>query len=177
MWVGLVAAALWTSLANSAERLPDVQRFHSYSPTLAISGQPKRGQFPGIAKAGYRMVVNLAPMDSNPDAIREEKQLVESAGMGYHFIPLNWEKPDPAQVAAAAKLLRQLEGTPTLVHCYVGSRASLVAYLYRVTYSGAPELEEKATLTRLWSLNRGYELQNSPQWQFALEDAQAILGK
>lgn len=173
----LVVAALCTSFVHSAEMLPDVQRFHSYSPTLAISGQPKRGQFSGVAKAGYRAVVNVASNDSNPDVIREEKQLVEAAGMEYHYIPLNWERPDPAQVVAAAKLLRQLEGTPTLIHCYVGSRASLVAYLYRVTYSGAPEVEERATLTRLWSLNRGYEFQNSPQWQFALEDARAGLGR
>ena len=177
MRLGLVTVALCTSLVHSAEILPDVQRFHSYSPTLAISGQPKREQFPIIARAGYRTVVNVASNDSNPDAIREEKQLVEAAGMEYHYIPLSWEKPDLAQVVAAAKLLRQLEGTPTLVHCYIGSRASLVAYLYRVNYSGAAEVEERTTLTQLWGLNRGYELRNSPQWQAVLENTRAVLGK
>lgn len=177
MWLGLVTAAFGVSLVHAAEVLPDVQRFHRYSPTLAISGQPQRGQFSEIANAGYRTVVNVASPDSNPYAIREEKQLVEAAGMAYHHIPLSWEKPDPVQVAHAAKLLRQLEGSPTLVHCYVGSRASLVAYLYRVAYAGAAEFEERATLTQLWNLNRGYEFQNSPQWQFALEDARAGLGR
>ena len=174
----LIAVALSAiSQVHAADSIPEIQRFYSFSPTLAISGQPKRGQFAALAKGGYKVVINVASPDSNPDAFRDEKQLVEAAGMAYYFIPLSWETPDVNQVASAVKLLKQLEGQSTLVHCYIGSRASLVAYLYRITYANAPEKDEKLTLERLWNLNRGYEFQNSAQWQFALDDAQALLKK
>ena len=71
----------------------------------------------------------------------------------------------------------QLQTKATLMHCYVGSRASLIAYLYRTAYAAAPEPQEKATMTRLWNLNKGYEFENSPQWQFLLDDVKALMGK
>ncbi len=163
--------------AHAAQPVPAVQRFHSYTPSLAAAGQPARAQFAAIAAAGYKVVINVASPDSNPDAIRDEKQLVEAAGMEYFHMPLKWEKPDVNQVVEAVNLLESLGGKPVLVHCYVNSRASLVAYLHRTMRGGAPEADEKQTLTRIWKQNRGYEFENSPQWQLLIEDAKERLGK
>ncbi len=170
-------ACLILSSAQAAEPLPAIQNFHQYTSTLAVSGQPKRNQFAAIAAAGYKVVINVASTESNPDTLGDERKLVESFGMEYHYIPLKWEKPDPQQVFAAVKLLDQFQTKPTLMHCYVGSRASLVTYLYRTVYGAAAEPEEKATMTRLWKLNKGYEFENSPQWQFLIEDVKALMGK
>ncbi len=176
--LALAPLACWTfSLAHAAEPVPAIQKFHQYTPTLAVSGQPKRNQFAAIAAAGYKVVINVASADSNPDAVGDEKKLVEAAGMEYYSVPLKWEKPDPNEVVAAVKLLDQLQTKPTLMHCYVGARASLVAYLYRTAQGSAAEPDEKATMTRLWKLNKGYEFENSPQWQFLVEDVKALMGK
>ena len=161
----------------AAGAVPGVQRFHLYTPELATAGQPKRNQFGAIAAAGYKVVVNVAAANSNPDAVRDEQQLVEAAGMEYYAIPIKWERPDVNQVVSAVKLLESLQGKPVLVHCYVNSRASLIAYLLRSAQPGASDVDEKATMIEVWKLNRGYEFENSPEWQFLAEDAKKLLGK
>ena len=163
--------------ANAAGPLPEIQKFHQYTPSLSVSGQPRRNQFAAIAAAGYKVVVNVASADSNPDAIGDEKKLVEAVGMEYYYIPLKWEKPDAQEAITAMKLLDRLQNKPTLMHCYVGSRASLVAYLYRTAYGAAVEADEMATMTGLWKLNKGYEFENSPQWQFLVDDVKALVRK
>lgn len=166
-----------TPVSRAAEAVAGVQRFHLYDATLATSGQPKGEQFAVIAAAGFKVIVNVATPDSNPDAIRDEKQLVERAGMEYFVIPIAWQKPDVNQVVAAVKLLETLQGKPTLVHCFVNSRASLVAYLFKSTREGTSDADEKATMMRIWKQNRGYEFENSAEWQFVLDDAKKLLAK
>ena len=174
-----VILALWILLSlapvsRAGDAVTGVQRFHAYNAMLASSGQPKRNQFASIAAAGYKVIVNVAASDSNPDAIRDEKQLVEQAGMEYYAIPISWQKPDINQVMASVKLLETLQEKPTLVHCYVNSRASLVAYLLRSKRDGASNADEIETMTKIWKQNRGYEYENSPEWQFVLEDAKKL---
>lgn len=163
--------------AQAAHALPGILKFYAYSPSLAASGQPKRSQFSDIAAAGYKVVINVSSSDSNPAWLQDEKQLAESAGMTYFHIPINWDRPDVNQVIEAVNLLERLEGHNVLIHCYVNSRASLVTYLFRASKAGAIEADEKETLTKLWKQNRGYELENLPQWQFLLEDAKERLRK
>ncbi|MBP9930298.1 MAG: hypothetical protein KBF63_13545 [Rhodoferax sp.] len=69
--VPLVCLACFS--ANAAGPLPEIQKFHQYTPSLSVSGQPRRNQFAAIAAAGYKVVVNVASADSNPDAIGDEK--------------------------------------------------------------------------------------------------------
>ena len=170
----LISLCLGLSV-HAAEGVLGVQRFHAYDPMLASSGQPKRDQFEAIAAAGYKVVVNVAAVDSNPDAIRDERQLVEKAGMEYYLLPITWQKPDSGQVVAAVRLLEGIQGKPALVHCYVNSRASLVAYLLRSTRDGVSDADELQTMVRIWDQNRGYEFRNSPEWQFVIEDAKKRL--
>lgn len=163
--------------AQAAEALPDVQRFHQYTPMLASSGQPKRAQFQAIAAAGYKVVINLVAPEQNPEAVRDEKQAVEAAGMEYHYFPLGWDKPDAKRVVEVLRLLDTLKEKPVLVHCWVNSRASLVAYLYRSTSGQVEDADEKAVMTKIWKQNRGYEFENSGQWQLLVEDAKVLLKK
>jgi uncharacterized protein (TIGR01244 family) len=166
----LLAVIAFMPDAYAADQVPQLAGFHAYSPILAISGQPRRDQFSAIAKAGFKVVVNVGAPESNPQAIRDEQRLVEAEGMQYHYIPLSWETPDKAQVKKAVALLQELQGQPSLVHCYVGSRAALVAYLQRSAASPTNEAQENATMSMIWRQHRGYELENSRQWQLLLAD-------
>lgn len=164
------------AVAQAQAPVLDVQRFHSYSSTFASSGQPSRGQIPGVAAAGYKVVINLAPQ-SLPSSLRDEQQLVEAAGMQYFFFPVDWEKPSLDQAAQVLDLLDKYRGVPVLLHCSGNSRASAFAYLHRTLRLQEPEAAEYKVMSDLWALNRGIELENSPQWIFFLEDARAQFGK
>jgi uncharacterized protein (TIGR01244 family) len=156
----------------AAGPLDDLSRFHRYDEHLAVAGQPSRAQIAAIAAAGTRAVLNLAATSRD---LPDEQQLVEAAGMAYHHIPIDWENPPLERVLAAVRVLEQYRGQPVLVHCFVASRASFVAHLYRVHKLGRPEPAELATLQTLWRRNRGFELENSPQWEFLLDDARKRL--
>lgn len=149
---------------------------HVYSPTLASAGQPTRAQIPALAAAGYKVVINLAPQNA-PGSLRDEQQLVEAAGMRYFFFPGDWDKPSLDHAAQVFELLDQYRGVPVLIHCSLNARASAFAYLYRTLRANEPEPAEYEVMSGLWALNRGIEIENTPQWIFFLEDAKARFGK
>jgi protein tyrosine phosphatase (PTP) superfamily phosphohydrolase (DUF442 family) len=174
----LLTLALLLTAAIAFAQAPalQVQRFHVYSPTFASSGQPARDQIPAVAAAGYKVVINLAPQGA-PGSLGDERQRVEGAGMQYFFFPVDWEKPSLDQAAQVLDLLDKYRDVPVLLHCSLNSRASAFAYLYRTLRAGEPEAAEYKVMSGLWALNRGIELENTPQWVFFLEDAKVRFGK
>ena len=59
-----------------------IYNFLSYHDKLSSSGMPTSDQMKSVAQAGVQLMINLAPHDV-PNAITDEKNLVESLGMGY----------------------------------------------------------------------------------------------
>ncbi len=176
-WTGIVLTGLlWGAVQVVQAAQPGVQRFHQYSDNLASSGQPTQTQFDEIELAGYTLVVNLAP-PNYPGALANERQLVEAARMKYVHIPVDWDKPSLPSLVQFFEVMAQNRNNKVLVHCWVNSRASAYVYLYRTLREKAPEQPELEVLTRLWNLNRGYELRNAPQWRAFIEQAQQQLGK
>jgi protein tyrosine phosphatase (PTP) superfamily phosphohydrolase (DUF442 family) len=163
---GLLCCAM--QLVQAAQ--PGVPRFHQYSDSLASSGQPAQTQFDEIELAGYTLVINLAP-PNYPGALANERQLVEAARMKYVHIPVDWDRPSLSSLVQFFEVMAQNRNNKVLVHCWVNSRASAFVYLYRTLRERAPEQPELEVLTRLWNLNRGYELQNAPQWRAFIEQA------
>ncbi len=172
IWIAL----LWTAATGAQGAQPGVARFHQYSDKLASSGQPAPAQFDEIELAGYTLVVNLAPPNF-PGALVNERQLVELARMKYVHIPVDWDRPTLPSLIEFFEMMAQNSNHKVLVHCWVNSRASAFVYLYRTLREKAPEAAELEVLTRLWNLNRGYELRNAPQWRSFIEQAQQQLGK
>lgn len=162
--------------AIAQPRVEDVRRFHQWSPTLASSGQPKADQFPAIAAAGFKVVINLVPIGPH-EGLKGEKEIVEAAGMQYFNVPVDWGKPRVEDVIEAMDLLDRFNGTPVLVHCTLNARGSAFMAMYRIHRLGMPKADEYATMKRIWSLNRGVEYENVPQWQFLVEDVEEKLGK
>ncbi|WP_038296902.1 MULTISPECIES: phosphatase, partial [Nostocales] len=62
--------------------MEDIYNFLKISDTIATSRQPTYEQFSAIKKAGYEVIVNLA-LPESPNALPDEKQIVESQGMQY----------------------------------------------------------------------------------------------
>lgn len=174
MRFALLVLLLVASRAFAADL--DVRRFHAWSPTLASAGQPKADQFAAIAAAGYKVVINLVPIGPH-EGLKGEKEMVEAAGMQYFNIPVDWNKPKVEDVIQAMDLLDRFKGTPVLVHCTLNARGSAFMAMYRIHRLGLPEAQEMAAMSRIWALNRGVEYENTPQWQFLVEDVKEKLGK
>ena len=76
----------------SKNKIEDIYNFLKLSDKIATSGQPTQEQFQAIKGAGYQVIVNLA-LPESPNALKDEKQIVESQCMQYIHIPVVWENP------------------------------------------------------------------------------------
>jgi protein tyrosine phosphatase (PTP) superfamily phosphohydrolase (DUF442 family) len=131
------------------------------SPRIATSGMPTRAQFELIAKAGYQVVINLAPADAM-GGHGDEQALVVGQGMGYHAIPVNFARPTADDYAQFAAVMRQHRAERVLVHCQVNMRASSFVFLYRVLDLGEEPDSAYDAVLRVW--------QPAIQWRGFMRD-------
>jgi len=161
---------IWCANSIAEIGLLELPNYYEYSSTLASSGQPTIAQFKIIADAGIDYVVNLAPVYS-PGAIPQEKEIVESLGMGYSHIPVNWDEPTISDLKQFLSIITTNSDKAILVHCWLNARASAFVYLSRVQAEGLGETSEYKVLESIWSVNPGFELKNVYHWQEFLSRA------
>jgi len=162
-------------------QIEQIYNYLKLSDSVATGGQPTEAQFSLIQEAGYQVVVNLARPDS-PGAIPNEQALVESLGMRYAPIPVDWENPtledvarffslmeaicadapnvataDARRLANASLSLSQqrfaIAAQPVFVHCAANMRVSAFMYLYRLIYEGMSDEQAKSDLQKIWTPN------------------------
>jgi protein tyrosine phosphatase (PTP) superfamily phosphohydrolase (DUF442 family) len=160
-WLMLALIMLATEIV--ATELPEIPNTKVYSSSLISAGQPDKSQFTEIANSGIQVVINLAPKNL-PKSLKNEEKLVQSNGMSYFFIPIDWGKPTQEDFVHFLEVMESVVGKKVLVHCWVNARASAFVYLYRVLRQDQPQDAEFANLERIWESNEGYELRNVPRW-------------
>ncbi len=84
--------------------LKDIYNFLPLTDKLLSSGMPTAVQMKSIAEAGVKVVINLAPFDPERD-LKNEGLLVESLGMKYINIPVEWESPTRQNLEAFMKAM------------------------------------------------------------------------
>lgn len=136
--------------ADSA--LAEIVNFRQYSPVFASSGQPSREQFATIAANGFERVVYIA-FSNNQNALADADLVVKGLGMEYMQVPVDFDKPLPADFYAFADSMQRNTDKKTLLHCQVNARASAFSFLYRVLYEGVPIVEAKADMNTVWQPN------------------------
>jgi protein tyrosine phosphatase (PTP) superfamily phosphohydrolase (DUF442 family) len=132
--------------------LQQIEAFLSISFTLATSGQPTPEQFVEIASAGYSLVINLATPASrnwNP----QENTLVESLGMEYVGIPIDWEEPTLSDFEDLADRLDENSDRQVWVHCAKNMRVSAMIYLYHRLRKNYTEEASRRYLEQIWQPN------------------------
>ncbi len=130
----------------------EIEAFLPISPTIATSGQPSTQQFSDLQSEGCSLVINLAtPASSNwnPD----EKAIVESLGMEYVSIPIDFEYPTLDDFENLADLLDEKSDRKTWVHCAKNMRVSAMIYLYHRLRKGYTEETSRRYLEQIWQPN------------------------
>ncbi|WP_238360689.1 fused DSP-PTPase phosphatase/NAD kinase-like protein [Iningainema tapete] len=102
------------------------------------------------------VVVNLAlPTSSN--ALPDEKQIVESQGMQYIHIPVQWENPTIENVTEFFHVIEANTDKKVFVHCAANMRVSAFVYLYRRLHKHISEEEAKKDLNKIWVPNETWQ--------------------
>src|SRR5689334_23472378 len=115
-----------------------IENIRNYLPltdTLFSSGMPTAEQLGSVAEAGTKVVINLAPHAAQ-GATPNEKGVVESLGMNYFNIPVDWNGPKREDLDSFMKVMDENRGSRVLVHCQANYRATGFITLYRILKLG-----------------------------------------
>jgi protein tyrosine phosphatase (PTP) superfamily phosphohydrolase (DUF442 family) len=154
-WIELTISQS-TPIDLMGNNLSDIFNFYQLSPTIATAGQPTANQLASVHGAGYRSIVNLAP-GTHENALPNERELVESLGMEYIHIPVQFDRPLAADFDRFCEVMNQDRDAPIFVHCAANLRVSSFIYLYRTIELNDDRDLASADLAKIWQPN--------PVWQ------------
>lgn len=132
--------------------LERILAFRRLSPLLATSGQPDAEGIRAIARAGFKLLVNLA-LPTSPGALADEAQLASRAGLHYVHLPIDFEEPEFERASQLFGLLERTKDEPVFVHCAKNMRVSALLSAYRMVRRGVPCTEARADLLAIWQPN------------------------
>ena len=148
--------------------LADIYNFLPIDERWATAGQPTVEQFAAIKAAGYEVIINLGMPDS-PRAVLNEMEVVAAQGIDYVAIPVVWEAPTGADLAAFFAAMNANQAKKRFVHCIANMRVSAFTFLYRVLVLGVPVDEARQRLHQIWEPN--------PIWQQFIDEQLAAYGQ
>jgi protein tyrosine phosphatase (PTP) superfamily phosphohydrolase (DUF442 family) len=114
------------------------------------SGQPNEAQLESAREAGVEVVINLALHDDPRYSLRDERGTVESLGMTYVHIPVQFSAPTEADLLTFFSAMKTHRGQSILVHCGANYRVSAFLGLYNVLELGQSREEAFALLESVW---------------------------
>lgn len=144
--------------------MKDIYNFLFYHDKLSSSGMPASDQMKTVAEAGVELVINLAPHDV-PDAIPDETTLVNSLGMEYINIPVNWGTPTRDGLNIFMDAMDANRARKIHVHCEANFRASAFIAMYRILRLGWKEADALEVMHTIWDEDA------YPVWRMFIEDA------
>jgi uncharacterized protein (TIGR01244 family) len=129
--------------------IEEIYNFLALSDQLLCSGMPSAVQITELAAAGVRRVINLATFDPEQDP-PDEASLVESLGMKYESIPVDWDAPTPQDLEAFMQVMDANGDRKVLVHCRANYRATAFIALYRILRLGWRPEAALHDVRRIW---------------------------
>ncbi len=142
----------------------ELYNYKFFHEKLSSSGMPTADQMKTVAEAGVQLVINLAPHDVQ-HAIPNEKELVNSLGMQYINIPVNWGTPTKDGLNLFMDAMDANQDKKIHVHCEANFRASAFISMYRILRLGWQADDALEIMHTIWD-DDAY-----PVWKMFIEDA------
>lgn len=136
-------------MAESA--LSSIYNYRAVDDSLCTSGQPTAAQLGNIAAAGFTTIINLALHDDPRYSLPDEPGSVESLGLTYVHIPVQFAAPTEADLLAFFAAMDAHRDEKLWVHCAANMRVSAFLGLYRV-------------IKQAWEVGHAFELMHG-LWQ------------
>ncbi len=131
--------------------------FRPITADLTTSGVVGAPRLQGLSAEGYEVVINLLP-DSSEQAVADERDIVESQGIEYVHIPVDFQHPTAADFQAFARSLDSAQGRKVHIHCAANYRVSAFYAHYAKVHGRWSETEAEVFVRSLW------EPQDYPGW-------------
>lgn len=111
----------------------EIYNYVKVSDDLITGGQPTEEQLRTAAEEGFTTVINLATISSRY-SLPDEAGLVQSLGMTYHHIPIEWDHPKDSDFDAFDAVMQSAVKSKTLVHCAANFRVTAFYSLYALKH-------------------------------------------
>lgn len=96
-------------------------------------------------------------LPTSDGAIANEAQLVQSFGMEYIVIPVNWDAPTMTDLDKFLQAMEQRQQQKIFVHCAKNMRVSAFVYLYRRLNLNCDRKQAIADLHKIWQPNETWQ--------------------
>ena len=116
---------------------------------ITLSGQPSEEELAEIRDTGATHIVNLGP-HHNKGALKDEAGTVQSLGMEYIYIPVEFNSPTDADFNAFCEVMEKLNGKKMHVHCIYNARVTAFFYRYAKTGRGMSEQDAFEMMDGIW---------------------------
>ena len=121
MFVTVAAAAVVAAQVRK-DTLDGVRNFTRVDATVGCGGATTPEALAGLARLGYKAIVNLR-LPTEPDAaIDESKAAAEAAHLKFIHLPFNGSEPDTKVVDQFILAVTEPTNQPVFIHCGSGSR-------------------------------------------------------
>ncbi|MEX2525982.1 MAG: protein tyrosine phosphatase family protein [Gammaproteobacteria bacterium] len=108
----------------------DIYNFRAVKTSLTTSGQPTEEQLRALAEEGYEVIINLALHDDPRYSLEDETGLVESLGMEYIHIPVQFDAPTEDDLLKFSDAMDANREKMIHIHCAANMRVSTFLGLY-----------------------------------------------
>ncbi|MEJ2395493.1 MAG: protein tyrosine phosphatase family protein [Candidatus Thiodiazotropha sp.] len=132
-----------------------IYNFKQFDETLATGGQPDEAELEAIVRAGYQVVINLG-LANAPYAVTHERAIVESSGLRYEHIPVDFEMPEVELFFIFRERYRQLSKQKCFIHCAANKRVSCFMALYRIVELGWQPSQAEEEMLQIWQPNEAW---------------------
>jgi protein tyrosine phosphatase (PTP) superfamily phosphohydrolase (DUF442 family) len=123
--------------------------FVSVSDQLTTSGMVSADGLRTLGAQGYRVIVNLLP-DSNQHAVSGEREIVESQGLEYVHIPVDFKRPTRADFDQFSATLDRVLEKKVHIHCAANWRVTAFYSLYEVRRARWTPSQASEFMHRIW---------------------------
>lgn len=127
----------------------EIYNYLKVNDLIITGGQPTVEQLQSAAAEGFSTVVNLATIDPRY-SLEDEAGLVQSLGMTYVHIPVEWGNPKDSDFATFEQVMLQLSAQKTLIHCAANYRVTAFYALYAQKHLGWSEAQAVEFRSTIW---------------------------
>lgn len=131
------------AVAQTKQERAGIVNFTKVDAVVACGGATETSALDGLAKDGFKSVINLRLATEANANIELNAAHAKSLGLNYIHIPFSGAKPDPAVVDRFLAAIADKANQPAYVHCASATRVGAVWLVKRVLQDGWPV--EKAT--------------------------------
>ena len=144
----------------------DIYNYRKVNDQISTGGQPTKEQLQAAAEAGFKAIINLATYNPQ-NSLADEDELVHSLDMTYFPIPVDWNDPKIEDFEAFEKVMLQLNGVNTLIHCAANFRVTAFYGLYAMKHLGWTEAKADEFRQSVW------QEKDYPIWEKFIREVKA----